>query len=72
MEEVRSWYQIAWQYLSITLIIGYYVLVLLAVFKLLLENKKPAENPFLFARHDPNSDHRLARIHSIRTGLSQE
>lgn len=41
MEEVRAWYEIAWQYLSITLIVGYYVLVLLAVFKLLLENKNP-------------------------------
>lgn len=41
MEEVKSWYEIAWQYLSITLIVGYYVLVLLAVFKLLLENKNP-------------------------------
>ena len=41
MEEVRSWYQIAWQYLSITIIIGYYILVLFAVFKLLLENKNP-------------------------------
>ena len=41
MEEVRSWVDIAWRYLSITLIIGYYVLVLLAVIKLLLENKNP-------------------------------
>ena len=41
MEEVRSWVDIAWRYLSITLIIGYYALVLLAVFKLLLENKNP-------------------------------
>ena len=41
MEEVKSWYQIAWQYLSVTVIIGYYVLVLFAVFKLLLENKNP-------------------------------
>lgn len=41
MEEVRSWYQIAWQYLSITIIVGYYILVLFAVVKLLLENKNP-------------------------------
>ena len=41
MEEVRSWIGIAWQYLSITLIVAYYILVLLAVFKLLLENKNP-------------------------------
>ena len=41
MEEVRSWIDIAWRYLYITLIIGYYVLVLLAVIKLLLENKNP-------------------------------
>ena len=41
MEEVRSWYAIAWQYFSITVVIGYYVLVLLAVLKLLLENKNP-------------------------------
>lgn len=41
MEEVRSWYSIAWQYLSVTTIIGYYILVLFAVFKLLLENKNP-------------------------------
>ncbi|RLD22396.1 MAG: cardiolipin synthase, partial [Bacteroidetes bacterium] len=41
MEEVKSWIEIAWRYLSITLIIGYYILVLLAVIKLLLENKNP-------------------------------
>ena len=41
MEEVNSWIDIAWRYLSITLIIGYYILVLLAVIKLLLENKNP-------------------------------
>jgi cardiolipin synthase len=41
MEEVRSWVDITWRYLSITLIIGYYILVLLAVIKLLLENKNP-------------------------------
>lgn len=41
MEEVSSWIAIAWKYLSVTLIIGYYVLVILAVFKLLLENKNP-------------------------------
>jgi cardiolipin synthase len=41
MEEVRSWVDIAWRYLSVTLIIGYYILVLLAVIKLLLENKNP-------------------------------
>ena len=41
MEEVKSWYEIAWRYLSITLIIGYYGLVLFAVIKMLLENKNP-------------------------------
>jgi cardiolipin synthase len=41
MEEVSSWLDIAWRYLSITLIIGYYAIVLLAVIKLLLENKNP-------------------------------
>ena len=41
MEEVKSWIEIAWRYLSITLIICYYILVLLAVIKLLLENKNP-------------------------------
>lgn len=44
MEEVRAWYEIAWQYFSITVIIGYYVLVLLAVVKLLLENKNPLKS----------------------------
>ena len=41
MEEVRSWFDIALQYLYITLIIVYYVLVIFAVIKLLLENKNP-------------------------------
>ncbi|MEN8248325.1 MAG: cardiolipin synthase [Bacteroidota bacterium] len=41
MEEVRSWFDIALQSLYITLIVGYYVLVIFAVIKLLLENKNP-------------------------------
>jgi len=41
MEEARAWYEIAWQYLSITIVVGYYIFVLLAVIKLLLENKNP-------------------------------
>ncbi len=41
MEEVRSWLDYAWQYFSIAIIAGYYILVLFSVFKLLLENKNP-------------------------------
>lgn len=41
MEEVRSWFDIALQSLYITLIAGYYILVIFAVVKLLLENKNP-------------------------------
>lgn len=41
MEEVKSWLHITWQYTYITLIIGYYALVIWAVIKLLLENKNP-------------------------------
>jgi cardiolipin synthase A/B len=41
MEEVKSWFHIVWGYVSISLIIGYYAIVLLAIFKMLLENKNP-------------------------------
>ncbi len=41
MEEFWSKLAVFWQYFSTTIIIGYYVLVLLAVIKLLLENKNP-------------------------------
>jgi cardiolipin synthase len=41
MEDIRSWLDITWQYLYVTIIIGYYVLVIWAVVKLLLENKNP-------------------------------
>jgi len=41
MEEVQSWFDYIWKYFSIAIIVGYYILVLLSVFKLLLENKNP-------------------------------
>jgi cardiolipin synthase A/B len=41
MAEVGSWFNTVWQYFSVSIIVGYYVLVLLAVLKLLLENKNP-------------------------------
>ena len=41
MEDVQSWLGLAWKYFSITSIVGYYVLVIFAVIKLLLENKNP-------------------------------
>ena len=41
MEDVTSWLEITWKYFSISSIIGYYILVIFAVIKLLLENKNP-------------------------------
>lgn len=41
MEEPRIWYETVWQYTYVISIIGYYILVLFAVIKLLLENKNP-------------------------------
>ncbi len=41
MEEFWAKLAVIWQYFSTTIIIGYYVLVFLAVIKLLLENKNP-------------------------------
>ncbi|HHL53244.1 MAG TPA: cardiolipin synthase [Flammeovirgaceae bacterium] len=41
MEELRTWLGVAWQYFYLTIVIGYYVLILIAVIKLLLENKNP-------------------------------
>jgi len=41
MDELKSWLDYISQYFSISLIVGYYILVLLAVVKLLLENKNP-------------------------------